>query len=314
MEGDGGVRQDGKGKTKGKMPEKGKGKAGDKPKEVAVVVVDDYNARAIRHALRVFVATGAGMKAWEAVSARFMGGNKKDQVGTTKEQKPSALRLSLSLSSILLLYRLLFRFLTRLRVHLLDPSATLFRVRNPRTAATLTSPYAPAVGASLAGLALGVYPSQQLRVSVAIYTMFRALEFGWNCAEENGMVWGWEKGVGGRPDKKRARPAWWGSWMLQPFAFGQLLHAVVFDRDCFPAVSLSSREKRGLLVADKDTVVWRPHLQELVCLSPNQTGRLPPQHQVAQDLRDCRLPRRDGPSQLAVRLPPPSRLSPPFPH
>jgi hypothetical protein len=25
--------------------------------------------------------------------------------------------------------------------------------------------------------------------------------------------------------------------MLQPFAFGQLLHAVVFDRDCFPTVS-----------------------------------------------------------------------------
>lgn len=248
MEGDGsGVRQDGKGKAKGNATEKGKGKAGDKPKEVATVV-DDYNARAIRHALRVFVATGAGMKAWEAVSARFMGG-KKEQPGGAKEQKPSALRLSLSLSSILLLYRLLFRFLTRLRVHLLDPSATPFRVRNPRTAATLTSPYAPAVGASLAGLALGVYPSQQLRVSVAIYTMFRALEFGWNCAEENGMVWGWEKGVGGRPDKMRARPAWWGSWMLQPFAFGQLLHAVVFDRDCFPAVSFVLKgEERGLLL------------------------------------------------------------------
>ena len=144
----------------------------------------------------------------------------------------------MSLSTILLMYRVLFRFFTRLRIHLLDPSAAPFRLRNPRTTTTLTSPYAPAVGASLAGLALGVYPSEQLRVSVAIYTMFRALEFGWNCAEENGMVWGWEKGVNGRPDRKRTRPAWWGSWMLQPLAFGQLLHAVVFDRDCFPAVSL----------------------------------------------------------------------------
>lgn len=135
------------------------------------------------------------------------------------------------------MYRLLFRFFTRLRAHLLDPSAAPFRIRNPRTTMTLTSPYAPAVGASLAGLALGVYPSQQLRVSVAIYTMFRALEFGWNCAEENGMIWGWVKGINGRPDKMRERPWWWGSWMLQPLAFGQLLHAVVFDRDCFPKVS-----------------------------------------------------------------------------
>ncbi|EEY23506.1 conserved hypothetical protein [Verticillium alfalfae VaMs.102] len=100
-----------------------------------------------------------------------------------------------------------------------------------RTAATLTSPYAPAVGASLAGLALGVYPAQQLRVSVAIYAMFRALEFGWNLCEGEGMIWGFK--AGGRV--KRERPWWWGSWMIQPFAFGQLLHAVVFDRDCFPA-------------------------------------------------------------------------------
>jgi hypothetical protein len=143
----------------------------------------------------------------------------------------------LSLSTILLLYRILFRFFTRLRAHLLDPSAAPFRLRNPRTASTLTSPYAPAVGASLAGLALGVYPARQLRVTIALYTIFRALEFGWNCAEDNGMIWGWEKGANGKPDRKRTRPAWWGSWMLQPFAFGQLLHALVFDRDCFPSVS-----------------------------------------------------------------------------
>lgn len=152
--------------------------------------------------------------------------------------KSPTFRLSLSLSTILLLYRLLFRFFTRLRAHLLDPTAAPFRQRNPRTASTLTSPYAPAVGASLAGLALGVYPAQQLRVSVAIYTVFRALEFGWNAAEDGGMIWGWEKAANGVPLRKRARPEWWGSWMLQPFAFGQLFHALVFDRDCFPMVGL----------------------------------------------------------------------------
>lgn len=148
--------------------------------------------------------------------------------------------MSLSLSTILLLYRLLFRFFSRLRSHILDPSAAPFRLRNPRTTITLTSPYAPAVGASLAGLALGIYPAQQLRVSIAVYSLFRALEFGWNVAEDGGMIWGWEKGANGRVDRKRTRPWWWGSWMLQPFAFGQLLHAFVFDRDCFPKVSYAA--------------------------------------------------------------------------
>jgi hypothetical protein len=31
--------------------------------------------------------------------------------------------------------------------------------------------------------------------------------------------------------------------MLQPFAFGQLLHASVFDRDCFPDVSYPKRQQ-----------------------------------------------------------------------
>lgn len=46
---------------------KGKGRQGE------TAVVDDYNARAIRHSLRVFVATGALMKLWEMASARLMG-------------------------------------------------------------------------------------------------------------------------------------------------------------------------------------------------------------------------------------------------
>lgn len=205
----------------------------------ALIPGDDYNARAVRHSLRVFIATGALMKVWGIVSGRLMGSNTKADPNAPKtpRYKSPTLRLSLSLSTILLLYRLLFRFLTRLRAHLLDPTAAPFRKRNPRTALTLTSPYAPAVGASLAGLALGVYPAQQLRVSVAIYTIFRALEFGWNAAEDGGMIWGWEKGPNGQVVRKRSRPAWWGSWMLQPFAFGQLFHALIFDRDCFPMVS-----------------------------------------------------------------------------
>ena len=174
-------------------------------------------------------------------------------------QSPT-LRLSLSLSTILLLYRLLFRFFSRLRSHLLDPSAAPFRRRNPRAAITLTSPYAPAVGASLAGLALGVYPAQQLRVSIAVYSLFRALEFGWNAAEDGGMIWGWERAANGKVEKKRARPWWWGSWMLQPFAFGQLFHAFVFDRDCFPKVSLHlSFRAVYFVVGNKKLTLLQPY-------------------------------------------------------
>ncbi|KOS21264.1 hypothetical protein ESCO_006865 [Escovopsis weberi] len=187
----------------------------------------DYNAKAVRHALRVFAATWLGMKGWDAAMRRL-----RKQYGRVPKLpfwKSPALRLSLSLSAILLLYRILFRFFTRLRAHLLDAHAEPFRRRNPRTTATLTSAYAPAVGASFAGLALGVFPSQEMRTGIAIYAIFRALEFGWNVCEADGLVWGFKGG------RKRERPWWFGSWMLQPFAFGQLLHACIFDRDCFPA-------------------------------------------------------------------------------
>lgn len=196
---------------------------------------DTYNARAIRDSLRVFIATGIGMKAFETVLTRLKA--QKESAPPKKEQpfyKSSGLRLSLSLSTILLLYRLFFRFLSRLRVHLLDPAAAPFRSRNLRISQTLTSPYAPAVGAGLAGLALGIAPAQQLRVTVAIAAIFRALEFGWNLCEDEGLIWGWKSRAGGKGIVKRERPWWWGSWMLQPFAFGQLLHATLFDRDCSP--------------------------------------------------------------------------------
>ncbi|XDG06431.1 hypothetical protein ABKA04_006046 [Annulohypoxylon sp. FPYF3050] len=215
--------------------DKSKEKGKEKPTNGKANGGDTYNARAIRDSLRVFMATGLGVRVYEAVVARLKG---QKEIASPKKKQPfyksSSLRLSLSLSTILLMYRLLFRFLSRLRAHLLDQSAAPFRNRNPKTTQTLTSPYAPAVGASLAGLALGIYPSQQLRVTVAIAAIFRALEFGWNLCEDEGLIWGWKVRTGGKGLVKRERPWWWGSWMLQPFAFGQLLHAVVFDRESSP--------------------------------------------------------------------------------
>ena len=37
---------------------------------------DDYNASAVRASLRLFLATGAALKAWGAISERFLGGNR----------------------------------------------------------------------------------------------------------------------------------------------------------------------------------------------------------------------------------------------
>lgn len=145
-------------------------------------------------------------------------------------------KLSLSLSTILLLHRILFRFFTRLRAHLLTPEARPFRLRNKKTSKTLTSNLAPAIGASLAGFMLAVYPNDQLRVTIAIYTLSRAAEFAYNLAEDEGWIWG-----------KKERPWWWGSWLMFPLTCGQLLHAFVFDRDCFPKVCTTgnSREVGG---------------------------------------------------------------------
>lgn len=134
------------------------------------------------------------------------------------------LRLSLSLSTILLLHRLLYRFFTLLRENLLTDDARPFRVRNPRVSRALVSRLAPAIGSSLAGFMLGVYPSDQLRMTIAIYTLTRALEFLYNKLDDDGWL--------------KDKPWWFGSWLIMPLASGQLLHAFVFDRDCFPKVCL----------------------------------------------------------------------------
>ncbi|KAJ8069787.1 hypothetical protein OCU04_000203 [Sclerotinia nivalis] len=187
---------------------------------------DDYNAAAVRGSLRLFLATNAGLKMWSLFTEKFMGAGKAGGKKTSLWKSPN-FRLSLSLSSILLFHRILFRFFTRLRAHLLTPEAQPFRQRNPKTSKTLTSSLAPAVGASLAGFMLAVYPSDQLRLTIAIYALSRAAEISYNLAEDEGWIWGKE-------GSRWERPWWWGSWLLFPLTCGQLLHAFVFDRDCFP--------------------------------------------------------------------------------
>jgi hypothetical protein len=197
----------------------------------------EYNAGAMRTSLRVFVTIFLGFKSWEAVqkalAARKAAATKvvANAVATPIAATSTAVavrhpnaRIALAFSSILLFHRLLFRFFKRLRASLLEANAEPFRKRNPGVTRALTSPYTPAIGASLAGFLLGVSPSDQLRLTIVIYILSRSLEFGYNALAEGGYLWSEEKG----------RPWWFGSWLIMPFACGQLLHAFVFDRDCFP--------------------------------------------------------------------------------
>jgi hypothetical protein len=135
--------------------------------------------------------------------------------------KQGSFRLSASLALILAFHRFLHRFILRLRQSLLTDNAKPFRKRNPTVSTVLTSRLAPVVGASMAGFFLGVYPAQQLRITITLYMLTRSLEFLYNHLENQGFL--------------KNKPSWFGSWLLMPMACGQLLHAFVFDRDCFPA-------------------------------------------------------------------------------
>jgi hypothetical protein len=182
---------------------------------------DDYNVAAIRASLRLGFATFSGLKAWELITTKLLARSPAKPASRSPVWKSPNVRLSSSLALILLFHRLLCRFFLRLRDSLLSNDAKAFRRRNPRVARSLTSRLAPAIGSSLAGFFLAVCPGDQLRISMAIYLFTRALEFGYNYLEEQGYT--------------KNKPYWFGSWMIMPVACGQLLHAFVFDRDCFPA-------------------------------------------------------------------------------
>ncbi|KAK0334487.1 hypothetical protein LTR91_007223 [Friedmanniomyces endolithicus] len=189
----------------------------------------DYNVAAMRDALRVFVVTFVGLKGLEVVTTKLASRRGGAIEPKTKLHKHANARMALSYSTILLFHRLLNRFFRRLRASLLEEHAAPFRSRNPRITQLLTSQHTPAIGASLAGFFLGVSPADQLRMTIAIYLLTRSAEFGYNALESSGYVWA--KDADGKP----TRPWWFGSRLIMPFACGQLLHAFVFDRDCFPA-------------------------------------------------------------------------------
>lgn len=182
---------------------------------------DSFNAAAFRSASRVFIATSVSLKlaasVLDRVTARTQAKLKNPQ--PRKQLVASKTRLALSLSTLLFLHRVLFRVFSKLRLQLLHEKVRNIQHRYPKIYAALTSRLAPAIGASLSGLALGIYPSDQLRLTVGIYVASRALEVTYNALESAGYM--------------KRNP--FGSWVLFALAQGQLLHAYVFDKDCFPA-------------------------------------------------------------------------------
>ncbi|EEQ92137.2 uncharacterized protein BDCG_07257 [Blastomyces dermatitidis ER-3] len=181
-----------------------------------------YNEAAIRASLRVILVTGAGMKLFAYISQKLAERKAPNAAKPPKVpfRHSPAFRLSAALSLTLLLHRLLRRFFLRLRANLRTDDARPFRERNPRISRALTSKYAPAIGSSLAGFALGAFPQSQLRLTLAIYMSTRSLEFLFNELDAQGWF--------------KDRPWWFGSWLLMPVSFAQLFHAFIFDRDAEP--------------------------------------------------------------------------------
>ncbi|KAF8466434.1 hypothetical protein BDZ91DRAFT_172521 [Kalaharituber pfeilii] len=181
----------------------------------------DFIPSATRAAIRTFILAKAGLEAWAAIG-RLLQRRKGIVVRRPvypRFHSPST-RAALSVSLILFLHRLLSRFLTTLRSNLLLPSAKTFRKRHPKATRLLTSRLSPALGASLAGLALAIHPEGEMRSGIAVWMVCKALEYAWNLAEDRGVI--------------GDRPWWFGSWLLFPLAQAQLFHALIFDRDCFP--------------------------------------------------------------------------------
>lgn len=166
-------------------------------------------------------------------------------------------RLPLALALVVFFHRRLHRLFARIRASLRIDKAQPFRERNPRLAKALTSRYAPAVGGSLAGFALGIAPQAQLRMTAAIYMSTRTLEFLYNVMEEKGWL--------------KNKPWWFGSWLLMPVSCAQLFHAFVFDRETVPKVALHILPRLSSMYADCwRTVVWKGGY-ELAQLHTKQT-------------------------------------------
>lgn len=187
-------------------------------------VLENRNAAAFRAATRVYLGTNYGLKGAQALLSYLTSQRNPGKALTTpRPRKPLVAdrrRFAASLAVLLFVHRFLYKTFSHLRLQLLHDKAKAIRNRWPRIYDLLTSKLTPGVAASLSGLALGICPKDQLRVTIAIYILVRAGELAYRGAEAAGYL--------------VKKPKWIGSWMLYAIGQGQLLHAFVFDSDCFP--------------------------------------------------------------------------------
>ncbi|KAJ5907514.1 hypothetical protein N7495_000196 [Penicillium taxi] len=183
-------------------------------------VGNSRNMRALRASMRVFAGGGVLLKLVEVIIARIQDRVSSGRKAGASRIYSSALRLSISTSLLLLFHRLIYQFLSQLRLNLRVKDAQPFRERNPTIARALTSRYAPVIGSSLAGLTLQICPPEH-RLAAAIYWTSRSMETVFNDLESKGYF----------PEE---HPWWFGSWLLMPASCAQLFHAFVFDRETTP--------------------------------------------------------------------------------
>lgn len=188
-------------------------------------VLENRNAAAFRAATRVYLGTNYGLKAVETIMSYLTARRNPGKALTTpRPRKPLVAdrrRLAASLALMLFFHRFLYKTFSHLRLQLLHDKAKAIRDRWPRVYDLLTSKLTPGVAACLSGFALGICPKDQLRVTIAIYALVRAGELAYKGADAAGYL--------------ARKPQWVGSWMFYAIGQGQLLHAFVFDSDCFPS-------------------------------------------------------------------------------
>ncbi|TGZ84484.1 hypothetical protein EX30DRAFT_325142 [Ascodesmis nigricans] len=185
---------------------------------------DDYLPSATRAGLRAMVTMNVTLNLYQLLVQKLksrgaIGAKRSTPVKNAFFSRPNFMA-SLSLGVLIIIHRVLYRFLHQLRTNLMLPEAKDFRTKYPRAAKVFLSPYSPSITASLAGFALLLHPKTDLRQTIAVYTLVKAAEYWYNRFEDKGYF----------VDK----PWWFGSWLLFPITSGQLFYSFVFDRDCFP--------------------------------------------------------------------------------
>lgn len=134
-------------------------------------------------------------------------------------------RISLSLTSIALVYKLVYGALVLLKPVLKEFLTTIIHEKSRLSDALYNNAHTliPLISGITAGSCLKIYPSKNAgRDLVSVYSLVRASEFVYNYLNDNGYL-----GV-------LHKPKLIGSWALFPLAYSQLFHAFFFNRDANP--------------------------------------------------------------------------------